>query len=82
MNYTVRYKKPNQWFFRKIKKVKGDGIIEGSAARYFILEDDSRIEMPCSCHFVFPVERFSMIKNRMENEARTPIVVNDGEKTR
>jgi hypothetical protein len=76
MLYSVKYKKPGDWFFRTIKNVKGDGISEGSSrSRYFILHDETRIELPCSCHFIFSKGRFELIKSMMEQQAGQAIPV-------
>lgn len=73
--YTVQYKK--KIFWKTIKTVKGDGILENGMSRFFILEDESRIEIPCQNFiFKFSKERFYMIKERMENEARQDIKIN------
>lgn len=65
--YTVYYKKRFLW--KKIKKVKGDGIVENGQSRFFILEDETRIEIPCTNIFKFSKERFYLIKERLDNEA-------------
>ncbi len=75
MLYSVKYKKPGSLFFRTIKNVKGDGICDGMQSRFFILSDETRIELPCSCHFIFSSERFIAIKNLMEQQAGQTIPV-------
>jgi len=67
ITYTVYYKK--RFFWEKIKKCKGDGIVENGQARFFILEDETRIEIPCTNIFKFSKERFYFIKERMETES-------------
>lgn len=75
ITYTVKYKK--NIFWKTIKKVKGDGILENGMSRFFILEDESRIEIPCnSTIFKFSKERFYMIKDRMGNESGQDIKIN------
>ena len=74
MTYVVKYKKPEWWFWRKIKNVKGDGILFGQGGqvvpmRYFILSDDSRIELPMSMMFRFDSYRCRMIKKSIREEA-------------
>lgn len=70
--YTVKFKKKDQWFFRTLKNVKGDFIatdVPGSP-RVFILEDESRVEIPVvDTEFKFDVGRFLSIKKQMETEA-------------
>lgn len=68
MTYTVYYKKRFIW--RKIKNVKGDGIIEHGRGRFFILEDETRLEIPIIYHFKFSKERHFSIKDNMEKESR------------
>lgn len=68
MLYTVKYRKPRWFLWRKLKRVKGDGIIETYNSRFFILEDETRIEIPMTFMFQFSKERFMGIKNQMESE--------------
>lgn len=73
--YTVKYKKPGWFFWRKIKNVKGDGILFGGPnnqavpSRYFILSDDSRIEMPTGMIFKFDPYRCRVIEANIRREA-------------
>ncbi len=79
MTYTVTYKTEKDWFWKKLKKVKGDGIMPDSpvATRFFILEDETRIEIPViGTIFKFSNERFLMIKQNMEREANQDIRIN------
>ncbi len=75
MVYTVKYKMPGQFFWRKLKGVKGDGILFGGphnetiASRYFIMTDDSRIEMPVSMMFIFDPLRCRVISEGIRREA-------------
>ena len=77
ITYTVSYKKTKNLFFKKISKVKGDGILENGIARYFILENETRIEIPCqNMIFKFSKERFYIIKDRVSQEAGQEIKIN------
>lgn len=79
ITYTVKYKHSKSLFWKKIKRVKGDGFViqqeRGGLAfafdvRFFILEDESRIEIPTKEYlFKFEKERHYSIKDRMSNEA-------------
>ncbi len=85
MLYTVYYKKVNGLFWRKLTKVKGDGFIENGYvagpnntaigttkdARFFILEDETRIEIPAGNNmlFKFSKERHFAIRDQMSREA-------------
>ena len=73
MTYTVRYRR--KWLWKKIKNVKGDGIVETGSHRFFILDDETRLEIPLNYSFQFSVERFFSIKQRMEAESGQNIKV-------
>jgi hypothetical protein len=75
MLYSVKYKKPGSLFFSSLKNVKGDGVCEGAQSRFFILSDETRIELPCSCQFIFSSQRFLVIKNMLDQQAGQTIPV-------
>jgi len=80
MTYTVKYKTKRQFFWRKLKKVRGDGLMTDSPVptRFFILENESRVEIPVEgTIFYFSSERFLIIKKSMEMEANQEIRVNN-----
>lgn len=84
MTYTVYYKKTNSIFWKKLKKVKGDGLIDETSgyqttegwvnktsnrSRWFVLEDETRIEIPVDdVIFKFSPQRFMNIKKQMDRE--------------
>jgi hypothetical protein len=83
MGYTVYYKNINSFFWKKLKRVKGDGFIENGFVagadgraigttkdiRWFILEDETRIEIPVKgIIFKFSLQRFMSIKQQTEKE--------------
>lgn len=72
MVYKVKYRTRGQWFFRTLKRVKGDfiaGDVPGNP-RVFILEDETRVEISTiGADFVFSPERWMQIKQKMEEEA-------------
>lgn len=75
--FEVKYRNPGCLFWRKLKKVKGDGFFENNIpVRFFILEDETRIEIPMSYEFQFSKERFMLIHQRMEQEAGQSIPLN------
>ena len=79
MNYTVKFKTEKSWFWKKFKNVKGDGIMGDTPVptRFFILDDESRVEVPITgTIFTFSHERFLVIKQTMEREANQDIRVN------
>lgn len=73
--YSVKYRTSGQWFFRKIKNIKGDGLMPDSGNRFFILMDETRIEIPCASEIVFNKDRFIFIKKEMEKESGVDIKV-------
>jgi hypothetical protein len=70
MTYSVKYKTEKQIFWRTLKKVKGDLIPQDLPGfRVFILEDETRIEIPLSgTQFYFCNRRFLTIKAQAEKE--------------
>ena len=71
ITYEVQYRYVGlfrKW--QKINNVKGDGLVENGTSRFFILDDESRIEIPVQCHiFKFSKERFYCVKERLDEEA-------------
>lgn len=78
MVYTAYYKKITEIFWKKLKNVKGDGILQESNSRFFILSDETRIEI-CTqgMMFKFDSNRFMSIKKNMELQAGMPIPTRD-----
>lgn len=75
--YKVYYKQTGNLFFKKILRCKGDGLVENGISRFFITEDETRIEIPCqSTIFKFSKERWFSVKERMEVEANQEIKIN------
>ena len=65
MKYTIWYKQPNRFFWKKLKNVIADGIIpDFTNLRYFLLEDKSRIEIPTTYQFKFCPNRAELIENQ------------------
>ena len=81
MLYTVKYKYKNDIFWKIIKNVKGDGFIISEHGfhydvRYFILNDESRIEVSTkNCIFKFSKERYMSIVERMEIDAKQKVPI-------
>lgn len=81
MTYTVEFKLRGSWIWRKIERVKGDLVAQdlGSPMRVFILEDESRVEVPVEgTLFRFCPKRFLVIKQRMEQEAGQVLPIKTG----
>jgi hypothetical protein len=78
MNYQVKFKLKNSFFWKTIKNVKGDLVATdlGAPTRVLILDDESRLEIPLEgTQFIFCPKRFLAIKKRMEQEAGQPLPI-------
>lgn len=65
MTYSVKYKPVGSWRYRTIKGVTGDGLIEQTRQRWFVTEQDERIEIPIDeIIFVFSKERARLIEQQ------------------
>ena len=63
-SYSVKYKLPNQIFFRKIKNLIQDGYLdENKNIRYFISKDKRRYEINASGIFEFSGSRADYIES-------------------
>ncbi len=72
--YSVKIKKPGSLFWKTFKNVKGDGIIwfedrgrgqQAIQARYLILEDGRRIEVPFTVIIEFSAAREDVIRENI-----------------
>jgi hypothetical protein len=77
ITYKVKYKQKGSFFWKTIRKIKGDGVVnENKVARYFIRENEERIEIPChDTIFKFSKERWMLISQRMNAEAGQAISI-------
>jgi len=75
ITFTVQYKLPDAKKYEILENVKGDGIVEHNNSRFFILEDETRIEIPVNHIFIFSKERYSLILERMSKEAGQEIQI-------
>ena len=64
--YDVKYKQPNQWFWRTLKDIKEDGIVEEIQQRWFYDKYSNRYEIPNSSLFKFSIERHRLIEELQE----------------
>jgi len=86
--YEVKYKKVNSIFWKNLRKVVGDGFVENQVdannriisskdIRWFMLEDETRIEISCqNMIFKFSKNRFYATKDRMEQESGVDLKIN------
>lgn len=70
--YDIKYRQPGQWFWRRLKKVQGDGV--DANFRFFHLEDDSIVYCSRDAEVWFPKERQEIIAKRMSQEIGQPVV--------
>lgn len=71
--YSVEYKQPGAWFWHELSNVKADGIMWGESkqvvpVRYFILTDDSRIELPMTLIIRFDPGRCRAIEEDIRRQ--------------
>lgn len=69
--YTVKYRQPGQWFWRKLKNVKGTAAEVNFWA--FHCEDDSLHYVSLQAEVYFPPERQAIITHQMSKKAGQPI---------
>lgn len=61
MEYTVKYKR--FLFWKKIERIVADGYVEDRNVRFFILKDNTRIEISAdNTIFIFSPKREEVIK--------------------
>jgi hypothetical protein len=71
--YSVFYRQPGKRIWKTLKNVKGDGTLQGAngqilPARFFILSDETRVELPVTLEIRFSPERAVLIEKNMERE--------------
>lgn len=67
MKYKVKYKR---WLFWRTLEVVGDGYVEDRNVRFFILEDNTRVEIPAN-NIIFI---FSPTREKAISESRNNVV--------
>ena len=68
--YTVKYKNENQWFWRTIRRVKGDVCDDKNFWKIIITEDESQYHFPiATTMFQYSKDRFYSIKEKMDEDA-------------
>lgn len=66
--YTARYRNPGQLFWRKLRRVIGDGIEPGQF-RWFVLEDGRMVYVALGAEVEFSAERREIIAAQMRKES-------------
>ena len=67
-SYTVKYRQPGQWLWRKVKGVMGDGFVANDKVRYFTTDKDEMIYISSDAEVFFPPERQKVIERSMAAE--------------
>lgn len=66
--YTVKYRKESQWFWRKIKNVRDEGLLD-QGCWLFLTDDDRNIYIPVTAEVIFDMDRQKVQQARMSAEA-------------
>ena len=71
ITFTVKYRRPSQWFWRTVERVKGDSAESflGGSHHLLILEDESLFFIPRDAEIRFSGERHKMIREQMHKES-------------
>ena len=69
--YDVKYRQPGQWFWRKIKDVKGDAVESGF--RWFLQEDDTLTFVSIDAEVKMSPHRAAIKLHKMSKEAGQPL---------
>ena len=79
MSYSVKYKEHAQAFWKSLNNVKGDGFvtIDGQTiSRWFITEDEERVEIPITFLFCFTKDRYITLLKNAEQQVAQKIPTN------
>ena len=60
-SYKVEYRLPGSTFKKTIKGCVEDGLVEHGRSRYFVTDDNCRIEVPINSEFYFGADRYEFI---------------------
>lgn len=74
-SYEIKYRLKGSLRWKSLTKIIEDGVVEGLNSRFFILSDNTRIEIPDTSEFVFAPSRHEYISYLKEKEkAKVPFV--------
>lgn len=65
--YKVQYRLPKSVLKKTIKGCVEDGLVEHGRSRYFVTEDNCRIEVPIASEFYFGSDRHEFIEKLKKN---------------
>jgi len=74
MQYTVSYKMPGWWFWRRLRGVVGDDVLYAASGhtapmRVFTLADKRRVELPCTMMIRYDARRHRAIEDDIRRRA-------------
>lgn len=70
-SYKVEYRLPGSTFKKTIKGCVEDGLVEHGRSRYFVTDDNCRVEVPIHSEFYFGADRYEFIdrlKKKLDQE--------------
>ena len=70
-SYKVEYRLPGSTFKKTIKGCVEDGLVEHGRSRYFVTDDNCRVEVPIHSEFYFGADRYEFIdrlKKKLDHE--------------
>ena len=70
-SYKVEYRLPGSTFKKTIKGCVEDGLVEHGRSRYFVTDDNCRVEVPIYSEFYFGADRYEFIdrlKKKLDQE--------------
>jgi len=69
MIYSARYRIKGRLFWRRLKRVKGDGFVNDLPLRYFVLDDERLIHIPSDSEVEFSKERYFGTAEKVRKES-------------
>ena len=76
-SYKVEYRLPGSTFKKTIKGCVEDGLVEHGRSRYFVTDDNCRVEVPIHSEFYFGADRYEFIdrlKKKLDKIANIPAI--------
>lgn len=64
-SYVVSYRLKGSPFKKTINNVIEDGLVDSGYSRYFVCQDNSRIEIPLTAEIFFGPDRYELIQENI-----------------
>ena len=65
--YSAKYRLPGEWWWTRVRKIKGDLIDNGK--QVLIMADERQVHLPLSAVVVFDRRRYLSIREQVEMES-------------